>query len=174
MDAHYHQVMNQREKITSTGTRKYFAYSTILDQDAFKEWAQQHSYQFFSLPTGKVAVLEDTDLVFNFPSRWWGGLVAGLENKSGSQVYGLVFDIPEKEWPIVQHKEGFITGMCIETPVTAIVNGEKISATAFVTNPQRAQTSGTISKNFIKALLQGAKASGLPEKYIQKLESYLA
>ncbi len=180
MDAHYHQVMKKREEAQATGTRLYFAYSTILDMEAFKEWAEQHSYQFFKLPAGQVAKVLDHDLVFDFASRWWGGLVAGLTEKNGAEVYGMLFEIPNKDWPVVQHKEGFITQMCIEKEVKVQIldaagnaTSQQVTATAFVTNPQRAQTQGEISKNFIHAIIQGAKASRLPSSYIQKLEGYL-
>lgn len=173
MDSHYYQVMNKRDQITGLGSKKYFAYSTILDQAAFKEWAEQHSYQFFQLPQGQVAKVKDMDLVFNFPSRWWGGLAAGLEAKPGAEVYGVLFEIPEKDWPIIQHKEGFITGMCIEKTISVEVDGLSHEAIAFVTNPQRASQQGDISKRFVQALYQGAQASGLPEKYLQSLKSLI-
>ena len=48
MDAHYDQVMKAREKADPT-TRLYFAYSTILDREAFLEWRAQHSYEFFEI-----------------------------------------------------------------------------------------------------------------------------
>lgn len=173
MDSHYHQVMGQREKITSTGKKFYFAYSSILDQEAFKVWAEEHSYQFFQLPKGEVAYLENTKLVFDFPSRWWGGLVASLGTEVGHRVYGIVFEVPEKEWPIVQHKEGFITNMCVETKVLAHTEKGIVEATAFVTNPSRSNTQGQISHRFIEALISGAMQSGLPGTYIQELRSKL-
>jgi hypothetical protein len=171
MDAHYYQVMDKRNKITSTGCRNYFAYSTILDHAAFEEWAAQHSYQFFQLPEGKICSVEDTELVFDFPSRWWAGLVGSLGQKTGSKVYGLLFQIPEKDWPIIQHKEGNVTGMCIEKQVQVKLENQEIEATAFVTSPERASSNGTISKRYIEALISGATQSNLPKEYIEYLKS---
>jgi gamma-glutamylcyclotransferase len=170
MDAHYHIVMKAREAIKDTKPKLYFAYSTILDRGAFEEWRHEHSYQFFNLPQGKLAEAENTDLEFNFLSRWWGGRVAGLVEKPGSKVYGMLFEIPAKDWPVVQHKEGFITGMCIERPIKVKVGNEEIEATAFTTTPARATAQGPISADFIEALLRGAQASGLPGEYIEKLK----
>ena len=53
MDSHYDQVMKAREG-ASGGTMAYFAYSTILDREAFVEWRAQHGYDFFELPEGKL------------------------------------------------------------------------------------------------------------------------
>ncbi len=171
MDSHYHQVMGARDKITENGTRLYFAYSTVLDRAAFEEWRDEHSYQFFNLPEGKLAQAVGVDLVFDFPSRWWGGRVAGLVDKKDSVIFGRLFEISAKDWPIVQHKEGAVTGMCIERPIQVLVDGKTIEATAFTTSPQRASDLGPISAGFVEALVRGAEQSGLPQDYIQKLKS---
>jgi hypothetical protein len=171
MDAHYNVVMKARESITDTKPRLYFAYSTILDRDAFEEWREEHSYQFFNLPEGKLAEAPNTDLEFNFLSRWWGGRVAGLTEKPGAKVYGLLFEIPAKDWPVVQHKEGFVTGMCIERTIKVLVDGKEIEATAFTTSPARATHDGPISEGFIEALARGAESAGLPEDYIKRVRS---
>src|SRR5687768_1690183 len=98
MDSHYDQVMSAREKAPDGEVRRYFAYSTALDRTAFDEWRQQHNYGFFELPAGKKAEARDVDLVFDFPSRWWGGRVAGLVDRPGVSVHGLVFEIAAKDW----------------------------------------------------------------------------
>lgn len=171
MDAHYHQVMKAREQQAAGPAKKYFAYSTILDREAFDVWAKEHSYQFFKLPGGQVAKALDLDLVFDFPSRWWRGRVAGLQENAGSSVYGILFEIDPKDWPIIQHKEGFITGMCVEKVVQLEVNGQKLEATAFATSPGRKSLDGPISPGFVEALVRGAEASQLPQDYIVKLKA---
>jgi len=167
--------MKAREAIKDTGTRLYFAYSPILDREAFETWKEEHSYQFFQLPEGQIAKVENVDLNFDFPSRWWGGRVAGLVDKKGAVIYGRVFEIPAVNWPVVQHKEGVITGMSIERPITVIVDGKEIQATAFTTTPSRARTDGEISADYVEALIRGAEQSGLPAEYIAHLKkTYVA
>jgi len=171
MDAHYTKVMKARENITDTGTKFYFAYSGVLDRVAFEQWREEHSYQFFNLPAGQVVKAEGLDLVFDFPSRWWGGRVAGLIEKPGSFIYGLLFEISAKDWPVVQHKEGGVTGMSIERIVQVQLNGKVVEAIAFTTNPERASTQGPVSEGYLEALIRGAKASQLPSDYIESLPS---
>lgn len=171
MDAHYQKVMKSRDDIADKGTRLYFAYSGVLDREAFDMWIEEHSYQFFNLPVGQVAEAKGVDLIFDFPSRWWGGRVAGLIDKPNASVFGRLFEIPAKEWPIVQHKEGVVTGMSIEKTIKVIAEGKEFEATAFVTNPARASTDGPVSDRFIQALLSGAKQAGLPENYISTLKT---
>lgn len=170
MDAHYTQVMQAREK-AGGGTRLYFAYSTVLDREAFEEWRAQHSYEFFTLPQGQLAEAVDQTLVFDFPSRWWGGRVAGLAAAAGQRVFGRVFEIAEKDWPIVQHKEGFVTGMCVEKTVKVKVGGAMVDAIAFTTNPARASLDGPVSDRFVEAIVRGATQAALPAEWVQQLPS---
>jgi gamma-glutamylcyclotransferase len=169
MDAHYSKVMKAREAIQDSGTKLYFAYSGVLDRQAFEQWQEEHSYQFFQLPEGQVAEAPGLDLIFDFPSRWWGGRVAGLTEKPGASVFGRLFEIPAKEWPIIQHKEGVVTGMSVEKTIRVRANGRDFDATAFVTNPQRQSLDGPVSPAYLEALVRGARASGLPESYVASL-----
>jgi hypothetical protein len=169
MDAHYSKVMKAREDVKESGTKLYFAYSGVLDREAFDQWRIEHSYQFFHLPEGKVVAAENVDLIFDFPSRWWGGRVAGLIDKQGRSVYGLLFEIPVKDWPVVQHKEGVVTGMSVERLIKVTLDGQLIEAIAFTTNPQRASVQGPISQHYLEALERGARSAGLPESYIASL-----
>lgn len=171
MDAHYHKVMKAREEITDTGTRLYFAYSGILDRVAFETWLEEHSYQFFQLPEGEIAEVKGVDLIFDFPSRWWGGRVAGLVDNNNASVFGRLFEISAVNWPVVQHKEGLVTGMSIERKIKVTVQGKEVEATAFVTSPERASLDGPVSQRFIEALISGAKQAGLPENYISSLKN---
>jgi gamma-glutamylcyclotransferase len=168
MDAHYDIVMKARQQ-AGEGRRFYFAYSTILDRAAFEEWRAQHAYEFFDLPEGKPGEAVDLTLVYDFPSRWWGGRVAGLADEKGGVVHGLVFEISEKDWPIIQHKEGAVTGMCVERPVQVKVAGGVVEATAFTTNPQRASTEGPVSDRFVEAITRGAQAAKLPAEWLTKV-----
>jgi cation transport regulator ChaC len=171
MDAHYDQVMKARAAAAGTPTRFYFAYSTILDRAAFEEWREQHSYNTFELPAGAVGEALDVDLVYDFPSRWWGGRVAGLTDKPGASVWGRLFEVPGVDWPILQHKEGAVTGMCVEREVRVRVDSKETIATAFTTAPARARTDGPVSDRFVEALARGAVSAGLPAPWIDRVKT---
>lgn len=172
MDAHYDQVMKARAAAAGQPARLYFAYSTVLDREAFDTWKAQHGYDAFALPAGDVAEALDLDLVYDFPSRWWGGRVAGLADAKGKSVFGRLFEVPGPDWPIVQHKEGAITGMCVERAVTVrLPSGRTVEATAFTTNPARRSTDGPVSATFVEALVRGAGAAGLPASWVDRLRA---
>lgn len=170
MDSHYDQVMKKRSEAQGAGSKLYFAYSTILDRAAFDEWKEQHSYEFFQLPEGELAEAQDVGLVYDFPSRWWGGRVAGLANRPGSKIYGRLFEIRGEDWPIIQHKEGAVTGMCIERTVKVKAGAREVEAIAFTTNPNRVSSDGPVSDRFIEALVRGATAAALPAAYVEQLK----
>ena len=169
MDAHYEQVMAAREGLADGPPRAYFAYSTVLDPAAFDEWRHQHGYDFFQLPAGTRAEALDLSLVYDFPSRWWGGRVAGLEDRPGRVVHGVVFEIAPKDWPIIQHKEGAITRMCVEREVQVRTPAGERTAIAFTTAPARKSADGPVSPRFVEAIVRGARAAGLPEPWIETL-----
>ena len=169
MDNHYEQVMAARARAAEGPPRLYFAYSTVLDPAAFEEWRHQHGYDFFSLPASERVEALDVGLVYDFPSRWWGGRVAGLEDRPGSTVHGVVFSIAPVDWPIVQHKEGVVTHMSVERPVRVRGASGEREATAFTTAPARRSVDGPVSPRFVEALVRGARAAGLPEAWIASL-----
>ena len=170
MDNHHKIVAAARERDAAAPTRRYFAYSTILDRHAFEEWRAQHGYADFVLPDGAVVEALDLDVVYDFPSRFWGGRVAGLTDKAGSSVFGRLFEIAGKDWAVVEHKEGAVTGMCVPREVRVRTPaGEVVTATAFTTRPDRASTQGPVSAPFVAALVRGAESAGLPPAYVARL-----
>lgn len=173
MDGHYEIVMKARAAAEAAGApaRLYFAYSTILDRAALEEWQGQHGYGAFKLPAGELAIASDLALIYDFPSRWWGGRVAGLADRPGAAVHGRAFEIAGVDWPIVQHKEGAITGMSIERPVRVRIGGVERDAIAFTTAPARARLDGPVSDRFVAALVRGAQAAGLPDDYVRGLSA---
>src|SRR5262249_33274053 len=156
VDAHYEQVMAAREKLEDGPPRAYFAYSTVLDPAAFEEWRHQHGYDFFQLPAGTRAEALDLGLVYDFPSRWWGGRVAGRKARPGALGQGLLFETAPKDCPIIQHKEGAIPRMGGEREVRGRPPAGERTAVAFTTAPARKSSDGPVSPRFVEALVRGA------------------
>ncbi len=171
MDNHTRIVSEARARAENAPPKAYFAYSTILDPHAFGEWKSAHGYDDFVLPPGELGEAIDLALVFDFPSRFWGGRVAGLSPAPGKRLWGRLFEIAGRDWPVIEHKEGAVTGMCVEKPVRVrLSDGRVIDAIAFTTAPARASTDGPISQGFVRALIGGAAAAQLPLDYLAELE----
>jgi cation transport regulator ChaC len=169
MDSHHDQVMRARQAAGDAPARLYFGYGTVLDRAAFEEWRGQHGYDFFALPEGELGEAEGVELVYDFPSRWWGGRVAGLRDAPGASVFGRLYRIAGADWPIIQHKEGAVTHTCVERSVQVRVGGRVETATAFTTRPERASLDGPVSARFVDSLARGARAAGLPEAWVERL-----
>lgn len=155
-------------------TRVYFAYSTILDPEELDRWMADHGHRGFKLPAGKVAEAPNSDLVYNCPSEKWGGRVAGITRKSGSSVFGLLFEVPASAWPVLEHAEGVKGGKFQELELEvriAAEGGRTVKATTFTTRPQTASTSGPVSQKFANTLARGAERAGLPAEYVTKLKA---
>ena len=95
--------------------------------------------------------------------------MAGLVDRPGASVHGLLFRIPGKDWPIIQHKEGLVTNMCVERVVRVRTGGRELEATAFTTAANRRSKEGPISARFVDALVRGAEAAGLPAPWVASL-----
>ncbi|HEY1417313.1 MAG TPA: gamma-glutamylcyclotransferase, partial [Myxococcaceae bacterium] len=78
-------------------------------------------------------------------------------------------EIAPRDWPIVQHKEGFITHMCVEREVRVRTPSGERTAVAFTTAPARKSSDGPVSPRFVEALVRGARAAGLPDSWIASL-----
>jgi cation transport regulator ChaC len=170
MDGHYQMVMEKIAEAPHGCTRWYFGYSSVLDPAAFETWKGEHGYTDFKLPEGERVEARGMTIDFDFPSRWWGGRAAGLASRPDGIVHGILISIRTEDWPIIQHKEGVITGASVEVPVTVTRgDGSTVEATAFTTNPSRRSHDGPISARFLAAWEQGARSRGLPENYIGKV-----
>ena len=97
--------------------------------------------------------------------------MAGLTKQANSKLYGVVFEISSENWPIIQHKEGAVTGMCVERAVRLRAGGREVQGIAFVTSPSRVAMDGPVSPRFVEALVRGARSAGLPPDYVQRLEA---
>mgnify|MGYP001577568024 CR=1 FL=1 len=167
MDDHYNQVMDRIKSAPAGQARLYFGYSSVLDRAAFEEWKMQHGYPHFNLPEGEIVKAQDWKMDFNFPSRWWGGRAPGLVSSPGDAVYGKLYSLRSEEWPMIQHKEGHVTGAAVELNVMVTrSDGSRVEATAFTTNPVRVAHDGPVSARYLAAYEKGARDAGLPEEFI--------
>ena len=170
VDAHYEQVMAARERLDEGPPRAYFAYSTILDRAAFEEWRHQHGYDFFDLPAGTRAEALDLGLVYDFPSRWWGG--PGRRTRGPGRrrwCTACCSRLPRRTGRSSSTRKA-PSRRCASSARSACGPrpGRRL-ATAFTTAPGRRSVDGPVSPRFVEALVRGARAAGLPEAWIEML-----
>lgn len=154
-------------------SKNYFCYSSALDTEALEIWKSQHGYPLFKLEEGDRVTLPGYELVFNFPSRFWGGRVAGLKIASDPKksVEGILFSIPDELWPAVEHKEGVVTGASAAIEISVRKSdGKMVQALAFTTHPSRESLEGPISQTFTQVILKAYAHWKLPTDLIERRE----
>lgn len=153
------------ELVRPSPTQWYFGYSPLLSPQAQAEAALR-------LPEGEVAEAVDVDLIFDRPSRAWGGRVAGLVHRPGQSVQGRLFAVPLEHWELLQRAEGLSAGECMERRVQVrTAEGRRVEAVAFTTHPQHASQQGPVSERYAQALARTAEAAGLPSRWVQRLQA---
>ena len=97
-------------------SRAYFAYSTVLDPYGVREWRTSIGLRLLSsLPPAPRREGAELGLVYDF-RRGGGGAGVGRGSRIGRGVCAraVARDRAEGSGPIIQHKEGVITRMCVE------------------------------------------------------------
>jgi len=157
---------------------RYFAYGATLDPDHFGEWAREHQYGEATLGDGRVAVLDDHELVLSVPSRYWGGGVGTVVERPGGAVWGALFTLEAAQADMVRHKEGVAGGLYREIAVEArvpLLGGadetvQLMAAHAFVAAPGRTvDPLPPPSARWIEVVVRGAQARGLPGRWLAEL-----
>ncbi len=152
-------------------TRPYFAWSVVLEGAERAAGLQRQGHGGFRLPAGTVAEARGLDLAYTQASERWGGRVAALVRKPGAAVFGLLFDVPVSDWPILRAMESGHAGECVELEVEVRAGEKTVKATALTPPPERATSAGPVSQRYANTLAKGAREAGLPAAYVTKLEA---
>jgi gamma-glutamylcyclotransferase len=150
---------------------KYFAYGSALSRRHIGEWAAEHGVDARLFARGAPAVLRGYKLIFDVESRFWGGRVANLQKSDEGAVHGVLFDIPVPARDAVQRKEGVPTGLSEEIDVTVESEGQQVPAHAFIARAEKRSTPGPASGRLLAYLVEGAQERGLPQEWIDTLNS---
>ncbi|KAH9519965.1 hypothetical protein Btru_071374 [Bulinus truncatus] len=145
-------------------TFKYFSYGSNLLKERI----------LINNPTAQVygtGKLHGYHLEFDTPvgcgkSRWYGA-AATVRPKEGSFVYGVIWDVHLEDKDNLDSQEAYYHP--IEVDVES--NGEKIKCRTY--EMQKNTTGYSLpSPHYKKVLIDGARQNGLPEEYIEYLESF--
>jgi gamma-glutamylcyclotransferase len=150
----------------------WFVYGSSLDGEAFAAWARDHGYRAPDLSAGRPARLRGWRLVFDAPSKMWGGPVASLAESAGDEVEGLALPMPGDARGLVDHKEGAVSGLYEPVPVTLETSTGPVQALAYRVSPvRRLPADGPPAPAYLDVLLRGARSVGLSPAWIGRLES---
>lgn len=149
----------------------YFAYGSNLNDSDFANWFQQGELRIPELKNPRVACLKDHRLDFTRFSKKRNGGVADIVCDKGKSVYGILFETTDDDLRILDRKEGVESGAYRRILVTVdLSQNKKVSGVA----TYEVINKGSVHPNYeyVQLIIDGAKAYGLPEQWIEKLESF--
>lgn len=142
---------------------KYFAYGSNLHKGDLVKWCNNNGQKIPNMLNPQVVRLENYTIGFTRKSISRGGGVADIIRSPGDFCYGVVFDVTEADLKILDIKEGVESGDYKRLEVSeGLVTYEVAKKTNFV-KP---------STEYMDLIIQGAKYYGLPQIWIDRLESF--
>lgn len=145
---------------------RYFAYGSNLSEARLHE----------NCPSARleaVASLSGYRLAFTRRSARWGGGVADVRPDPGGEVRGVVWRVDDADGAALDRQEGVHASppryRRIEVAVTT-PRGEILDCLAYqVVEPEAEHVAPSAA--YLETMLQGARAAGLPESHIERIEA---
>ncbi len=134
-----------------------------MNKDDLVQWCNDRGHKIPKLLNPYILKLENYTISFTRKSTSRNGGVADIIHSNGDFCYGVVFDVTEEELKIIDKKEGVKVGAYRRFNITdSIMSYEVVEKITFV-QP---------SSKYIDLIVEGAKHYGLPQSWIEKLESF--
>lgn len=143
---------------------RYFAYGSNMDP-------RQMAGRCPGAIALGVARLDGHRLAFRWDSPGWGGGVADVEEASGEEVWGVLWELSAAHEATLDRYEGVDADVYRKRAVLVEQDERVVRAFLYVMLPGRAPKPP--SGRYVRALVRGAGAHGLPERYIRTLRSFL-
>ncbi len=148
----------------------YFAYGSNMDERQMKERCPHAVFK-------SVAKQEGYRLCFPRYSKKRCGGVSSIEESREETVWGVVFDIPDKEIPLLDKSEGYQERRATsknayqrEEMKVQSVDGEQPPCLVYIANREKPYKPS--KECYLNYIIRGAeqhKEQGIPEEYIERL-----
>ena len=148
----------------------YFAYGSNMNPGQMAERCPEHR-------TIGVARLVDHRLCFPRFSRTWSCAAAGIEPSGGNAVWGVLYEIPPNDIPVLNHHEGYDPQGPVaqnkhilrEVEVLRMGGSEPVKAMTYFAVPDG--TDAIPSAAYMAKIIDGALYHGLPKAYVAALQN---
>ena len=139
----------------------YFAYGSNMDP-------RQMARRCPGATSLGCARLADHALTFTWDSQKWRGGVGHIEPSAGAEVWGVLWDVSDRNLKRLDRYELVDKGVYARRPVKVDHDGEIVEALAYFAT---ADGYTKPSRRYMSALIRGAQAHGLPGTYIERLRA---
>src|SRR5437667_12594254 len=114
------------------------------------------------------ARLPDYELAFVWDSPGWGGGVATVIPSSGSEVWGVLWEVTDEHIKALDRYEGVAIGAYTREHLDVETDEGLANALIYLATDTREKPP---SGRYIDALIRGAEAHGLPADYVEQLRA---
>jgi hypothetical protein len=154
----------------------YFAYGSNLDPIQMGERCP-------GAGTTGLAALHDHRLAFPRRSEVWGGGTAGVQPSHGAVVWGMLFDVTDRDLAVLDGHEGFrgagdahnqYDREHVTVEITRPDDGSiprRVRAWTYIARPANPTPP---SRRYLDTILRGARHHRLPEEYVAALAAVTA
>jgi gamma-glutamylcyclotransferase (GGCT)/AIG2-like uncharacterized protein YtfP len=140
----------------------YFAYGSNLDWQNWSEFCARHDADPHCMKVIGPAQLPDVELVFNYRSVLREGGALNIRPRKGQVVNGVLFEVNERGWEVLDLKESVAAGCYARTKSVAIMrDGETTPVVTYVVTPARTEGFVAPSDEYTGIVLRGLSSHGL-------------
>ena len=144
----------------------YFAYGSNMSRQQMRERCPDHEC------LGK-AVLKDHALCFPRHSTIRNCGVAGLEEKPGGEVWGVVYHLHDEDLAALDKREGYDPSKPAHVnrynrrTVRVLIDGRALDCQTYFARPEPGEH--VPSADYLATMIIGAEENGLPAEYVAML-----
>ena len=113
-------------------------------------------------------MLRDHRIVFTWDSHAWEGGVAHVLPERGRDTWGVLWELTEDHLRALDRYERVEDGIYARTTTHVLHDGRAVEALIYLANDSEPKAP---SKRYLRALVRGARAHGLPAEYVAALEA---
>jgi cation transport regulator ChaC len=145
-------------------TTWYFAYGSNLDPRTFVGRRRMRPFQ------SRVGRLPDYRLVFDLPVGRGERGVANVRRRPGEHVWGVLYEIGQREAARLDRTEGVHRGYYRRIPV-AVELAHGAHCDAYTLASDRGRAGRKPSRRYLGLLWAGSRHHGLPDEWVDHLRS---
>ena len=109
-------------------------------------------------------------MTFTLDSPGWGGGVAGIEPDPSDEVWGVLWEATEADMVALDEYEGVAIGAYVRGRISVTFDGDDVDAQVYFAIPRGPKPP---SKRYLRTLVRGAKANGIPADYVERLRALM-
>jgi gamma-glutamylcyclotransferase (GGCT)/AIG2-like uncharacterized protein YtfP len=141
--------------------RYSFAYGSNTDALDWRDWCARNGHDSAAISPIGPGILPDARLAFDFFSPSRGGGALNFQTRLGGFIEGVVLEVSEAGWRMLDQKEGAPHAYQRRTRHIILPDGQALETIAYQVTPERQQGFVTPPEAYLRAVRRGFVAHGL-------------